>query len=524
MRKIIASAVSGTLIATALMATPTIAAVGRAPVGGITFGRCEEAFLRKAHARCGFLSVPLDYDDPTGTQIRLAVSRVRHTTSDADYQGIMLVNPGGPGGSGIAWAALGQYVPRQAGDAYDWIGFDPRGVGSSEPSISCDPDYLRGPRPPYVPETDELEATWLMRSEGYANACEEDAGTLLTHMTTVDAARDMESIRVALGAQQINFYGYSYGTYLGQVYATLFPGNVRRMVLDSNVDPASVWYRANLAQDVALERVMRIWFGWLAKYRRVYHVGRTMEAVQRRFYSTQGSLDRKPAGGVVGSAEWNDTFLLAGYAQFSWTYLGDVFSAWVHEHDARSLKRAYRYAVGPGDDNGYAVYLAVTCTDAPSPTSWDIWREDSWATYEEARYVTWANTWFNTPCLYWPAPARVPTSVDGGGTKALIIDETLDAATPYEGSLAVRELFPASSLIAVVGGTTHGASLNGNPCVDDWVARFLDTGDLPPRNPGGEADLTCQPLPRPVPEQAAGAARSDPSIPTRLGSLAWLSR
>ena len=522
MRRHIAIVVVATLVVTALSTTPTLAAARRISAGGITFGRCDEAFLRKSHARCGFLSVPLDYGDPSGAQIKLAVSRIRHSSTEEQYQGVMLVNPGGPGGAGIEWATLGQYVPRHAGDAYDWIGFDPRGVGASEPSISCDPDYFRGPRPPFVPTSVELETTWLERAEGYANACGEDAEALLQHMSTVDAVRDMESIRVALDAPQINFYGYSYGTYLGQVYATLFPGNVRRMVLDSNVDPRTVWYTSNLDQNVGLERVMRIWFAWVAKYDRVYHLGKTGSAVQRRFYAVQRSLIRNPAGGVVGPDEWNNIFLGAGYAQFLWTYLGDLFSGWVNERDAKSLKRAYRDAIGLGDDNGYAVYLAVSCTDAPWPSSWDTWRQDNWATYKEAPYVTWNNAWFNAPCLYWPAPAQVPTIVSGASTEALIIDETLDGATPYEGSLAVRALFPMASLIAVVGGTTHGASLNGNACVDNRVARYLATGELPPRIPGDEADVTCEPLPRPVPDAASAATRSNPPTLARMGSVSWL--
>ena len=99
-----------------------------------------------------------------------------------EYQGVMLVNPGGPGGSGFGLVTLGQYVPRHVGDAYDWIGFDPRGVGSSGPSLSCIPNYFHGDRPPYVPSTDEIEAKWLNRSERYADACQANAPELLPHM------------------------------------------------------------------------------------------------------------------------------------------------------------------------------------------------------------------------------------------------------------------------------------------------------------------------------------------------------
>ena len=135
-------------------------------------------------------------------------------------------------------------------------------------------------------------------------------------MTTADSAKDMDSIRQALGQPQINYYGYSYGTYLGQVYGTLFPSHVRRMILDSNVDPRGVWYQDNLDQDVAFNRNINIWFGWLAQYNSIYHLGATEQAVARTFYSTEAQLAFHPAGGVVGADEWVDAFELPAYYQF----------------------------------------------------------------------------------------------------------------------------------------------------------------------------------------------------------------
>ncbi len=287
---------------TSAAATQTISAAS-----SIKWGPCSDPDLAKAHAQCGDLQVPLDYDQPDSQQISLAVSRVVHTSPAADYQGVMLVNPGGPGGSGLGLSVLGQFVPNHAGDAYDWIGFDPRGVGSSKPSLSCLPHYFGYNRPYYVPETQELERTWLARSDAYAKACGANGRALLPHMKTTDAAKDMDSIRTALGAQQVNYYGFSYGTYLGQVYSTLFPSRVRRMVLDSNVDPRRVWYAANLDQDVAFDRNINIWFGWLAKYDKVYHLGTTEVAVRKLFYAEEQRLRKQPAGGLIGADEWVDT-------------------------------------------------------------------------------------------------------------------------------------------------------------------------------------------------------------------------
>jgi hypothetical protein len=108
----------------------------------ISWGTCDNEVLRDSGAQCGFLTVPLDYARPRGTKIKLAISRILHTSSAADYQGVMLTNPGGPGGSGLIYSILGGFVPDGVGGDYDWIGFDPRGVGSSQPSLSCDGEYI----------------------------------------------------------------------------------------------------------------------------------------------------------------------------------------------------------------------------------------------------------------------------------------------------------------------------------------------------------------------------------------------
>ena len=127
----------------------------------------------------------------------------------------MLVNPGGPGGSGLGLSVIGPIISqgfgrKDAGGAYDWIGFDPRGVGSSKPALSCLPNYQGPDRPDYIPTTPGLYNVWQVRSKAYAAACGKHRGALLAHMHTTDSARDMDSIRSALGASRINYYGYSY--------------------------------------------------------------------------------------------------------------------------------------------------------------------------------------------------------------------------------------------------------------------------------------------------------------------------
>jgi pimeloyl-ACP methyl ester carboxylesterase len=252
---------------------------------------------------------------PHGRQIQLAVSRIQHTSSASDYQGAILTNPGGPGGSRLDLNTF--LVPvlqsegfNAAADDYDWIGFDPRGVGSSIPAISCDPNYFSPDRPNYVARTRKLLGTWLSRSQSYAQDCGSQSplqSALLRNLTTRDSAMDMDSIRKALGLKQITYYGFSYGTYLGQVYSTMFPSHVRRLIMDSNIDPRAVWYQANLNQDPAFNRNENIWSaGWRSTTTSTTSVRPT---VQHLFYATEHQLIKNPAGGEIGPDEWVDIFL-----------------------------------------------------------------------------------------------------------------------------------------------------------------------------------------------------------------------
>jgi len=486
----------------------------------VRWGRCSDASLRSVGAKCGFVRVPMDYSNPAGRTIRIAVSRVRHTVPRRQYQGVMLVNPGGPGGSGLGFAALGQFMPGGSGRFYDWIGFDPRGVGASRPALSCLPGYFHGDRPPYIPTTRAIRNTWLARAQSYVNACQANAPVLLRNMRTVDVARDMNQIRIALGKQRINYYGYSYGTYVGQVFATRFPGRVRRMVLDSNVNPTRVFYQGNLDQGPAFERVIQHWFAWIARHHRVYRLGKTRFEVQRLFYQAEQSLRRRPAGGVVGPSEWDDAFLTPGYAQVTWPDFAKVFSMWVRQHKPRPLIHAYRSFDTPGDDNGFAVYNAVQCTDAHWPTRWARWARDNWRLNRVAPFLTWGNAWFNAGCRIWPVTGGPRVHVDGHRVRALLLDETLDAATPYRGSLTVRNRFPRSSLVATRGGTTHAASPTLSPrCVNMRIGAYLRTGKLPPRRPGRRADVTCRPLPPPRASMAQGFTAALPPTSTPLVGL-----
>ncbi len=168
------------------------------------------------------------------------------------------------------------------------------------------------------------------------------------------------------------------------------------------------------------------------------------------------------------------------------------------------------YPTGEGADNGYAMYLATECTDAHWPQSWQQWRRDNWRIFDRGplphlgeRLVQRA-----VPRLVGTPAGRWTSTVARCTSQILLIDETLDAATPFEGSLEVRSRFPRSSLIEGVGGTTHAGSLSGVACVDDAIATYLTDGTVPPRKPGRRSDLKCDPVPQPVPAGAAARQRA----------------
>ncbi|GAA2909171.1 alpha/beta hydrolase [Streptosporangium fragile] len=502
---------------------------------GLVWGPCEEAKTpvpqevtpapaRRADAtvECATLRVPLDYRNPYQT-ISIALNRIKGKASrDHNHLGSLLVNPGGPGASGRDLAkGVAAALPAEVADRLDVIGFDPRGVGASEPALTCvDPKtYYAPPRPDHVPDNRREENVLLSRARQYAEACGNRWSWVLPHMSTENAARDMDQIRAALGESKISYLGYSYGTYLGAVYATLFPDRVKRLVLDSVVDPRGVWYDANLAQNAAFDRRHQDFLKWTARHNPVYRLGETGKEVSFAWYAMRERLGERPAGGIVGPSELDDIYTVGGYSDTLWPQLAKAFSAYVKKGETAPLVAAYRQHAenDAKDENNYAVYLGVQCRDAAWPRDWNRWRADMTRGHARAPFLTWPNAWYNAPCAFWPEPGGTPVRVRGAASlpPALLIHAERDAATPYAGALNIRRLFPGSRLLTVPGGN-HGVALGGNRCVDRRLAAYLKDGTLPPPLPARARrapkapDARCPGTPAPVPT-ARVAARSDVS-------------
>ncbi|MFJ4819536.1 alpha/beta hydrolase [Streptomyces sp. NPDC088801] len=459
--------------------------------------------------QCASLKVPLDHRRPHGKKITLALSRVPHTART--YQGPLLVNPGGPGGSGLTLAGfVASSLPAKVAAQYDVIGFDPRGVGASKPALDCKPGHFDPVRPNSLPTTPAIEKANLDRARSFAAACGKKYGHLLPYVNTTSAVRDMDAIRQALGAKKINYFGYSYGTYLGAVYAKFFPQRVRRLVLDSVVDPTDVWYEANLNQDVAFDDRHRAFLAWVAKYDATYKLGTDPKKIEAKWYAMRAALAKKPADGTVGASELEDTFIPGGYYNGYWPDLAEAFAAYVNDKDPEPLVEAYENfgAVDASGDNGYSVYTSVQCRDAQWPRDWRQWRKDNWAVHDKAPFMTWNNAWYNAPCAFWPTDTLRPVNVANGKLPpALLFQATGDAATPYGGAVTTHRLLARSSLVVEEGGGNHGITLSGNSCLDKHLAAYLTDGTVP--RGYGEADAVCEALPDPKP--AATTAKAAPA-------------
>jgi pimeloyl-ACP methyl ester carboxylesterase len=462
---------------------------------------CSGALAQVGVPDCAMLSVPLDYADPGGKHISLALDMIPATAPASKQQGIMLVNPGGPGASGLSLAVeIAQGLSPRVAAEYDIVGFDPRGVGSSVPALSCDPGFFSGVRPNYIPANAAAEQALINREKMYATDCEQKFGWLLPYMTTQDVARDMDAIRAAFGVSKINYYAFSYGTYIGQVYATLFPGRVRRMVLDSTVDPTGVWYEDNVQQDYAFQGRMDAFFAWVAQYDGTYHLGSTASEVQAAWYKARDQLLAHPIDGTIGADDFDDTFLQGGYLDQLWPGFAQALSSYLNDGQTAGIINQYQ-GNGVQGENEFAVYNAVQCSDVNWPRSWSFWTSDTKRIYAKAPFQAWDNAWYNAACAFWPVqgPAK-PLQIKGAGLPGiLMLQGTLDAATPYAGAQDAHKLLPSARMVVVEGSGNHGQSMEQPPdsCVQNYLNAYLATGALPEAS--GLVNATCPAVPAPAP-------------------------
>ncbi|MFJ9642281.1 alpha/beta hydrolase [Streptomyces sp. NPDC101206] len=526
-----ATLITGALAAGLLLAPPAAAATtgsssvpealgvqlaaARAARAGIQWKDCPADWGFAAPIQCGWVKVPLDYAKPFGKTIDIAVDRAVSTGTKDERQGALLYNPGGPGGSGMRFprrSTTKSPLWVNTAKAYDFVGFDPRGVGHSTPISCVDPqEAVKVPKADPVPDTEADKTAQRKLAAEYADGCKERSGEMLPHMTTPNTARDMDVIRAALGEKKLNYLGVSYGTYLGGVYATLFPTHVRRMIVDSVVNPSTdnIWYEANLDQDVAFQMRWNDWQDWVAKNDASFHLGDTRAKVEAKWQQLRAQAKAKPLGGVAGPAELINFFQSAPYYDSSWVPVAQAFSAWA-AGDEKPLVEAITPDMSDvqgniATENGNAVYTAVECADAKWPTSWAKWDADNTALHAKYPFMTWANAWMNLPCATWRSKQHKALEVGAkrGLAPVLIVQSERDAATPYEGAVELHRRLAGSRLITEQGAGSHGVTSLVNPCINTRVDDYLLKGKVDAK------DVLCGSHAPPVaPAPAAAKARS----------------
>jgi pimeloyl-ACP methyl ester carboxylesterase len=486
----------------------------------LTWGACQDPGLVQGGAECAVLQVPLDHEKPRGTKIPIALSRIKASATGADYLGPLLWNPGGPGSAGLDGSVdLAALLSPAVAGRFDLIGFDPRGVGESGPDLRCDAGYYRRPAPDYVPSDPArvtgTEKLRLDQARAYVRACAANSGGALAHMRTIDAARDLDLIRGALGSPRLSYIGNSYGTYLGQVYATQFPGRVARMVLTGVVPPDGAGYTGDVSRPLvarAYERNIQAFFDWVARYDAVFGLGTDGAAVEKQFYADQDELRAAPRG-VIGPAEWTQLFGTVVYGDENWALLAQGWSAWNAGRSGLFESAFADYDATDADDFN-AGYLAIACSDGRWPRNYDRLRADSLRSARDAPYIAWAFHWeLSVLCSSWPSTGA-PVKVGSAVPSILFVNSSNDAPTPFSDALRSRAAFPRSALIEVTDSLRHaGRTLWGNACAQGPVEAYLASGALPPRTSGAGPDLQCGGAPLPGYPEIALAVVAETAAP-----------
>ncbi|WP_235445372.1 alpha/beta hydrolase [Streptomyces sioyaensis] len=431
-------------------------------------------------AECADVEVPLDYSRPDGKTIRIAVSRIK-AGEPSERHGVLLMNPGGPGGSGLTLPATmlkKGVIPDSVRRRFDLIGFDPRGVGRSAP-VNCGltKQELSLNGPVYRPETFDKDVS---RARTMAQKCQDKNSGVLPHITTRNTARDMDVIRGALGERKISYLGVSYGTYLGAVFTQMFPERADRFVLDSALDPGRVWrgFSQDRAQDA--ERAFTRWTQWTAERHATYGLGDTPDKVRERFWA----LFNRPAPNPVHDFVSGSPSVFYDVKEAAKSIAG-LDTAAGPTGLAPATGSSGEPAAGPSaasgaTDNLYSAYWSVMCADSDSwPRDPEQYRRDA-ALDKQNNPLSEGSASNINACAFWPK-ATEPTTVVDNTASALIVNNEWDSQTPLAGATGLHKAMKGSRMVTVQDGVGHGV-YGTNPCAGDAVNTYLTTGRLPEKN------------------------------------------
>jgi pimeloyl-ACP methyl ester carboxylesterase len=467
------------ILAAALVAALTPAGASATTPDSVDWGECPEGAAMPG-LECATLDLPLDYRDPDGETIEIAISRLPAADPDK-RRGVLLTNSGGPGGEGLAFPAVLRDIglPQSVLDSYDVIGMDPRGVGHSTP-VTCDtPAEYWSNIPEYALDPADV-ADQAKTVADIAKRCgSSKTADVLPHINTMNTARDLDRVREALGESTASYFGWSYGSYLGAIYTTMFPDRTDRVVLDS-VTGADGW---NGEFSRMFGPGFEDRFPDFAKFAAAhpeYGLGTTPEQVKEKYFELAARLDEKPsAEGYDGKRFRQTTFGTMYFDKF----LDDLATLW----QALDTGQPVPLPPPPATDNYIASQLHVICNDSD-------WSEDVQTYQDNVEADRWTHLMFGaaganiTPCAFWPVERTEPRVevTDDGPSNVLLLQNLRDNATPLAGAITMREALGDRARMITADQGGHTAYLQfANPCANDAVTNFLVTGERP------HEDMAC---------------------------------
>ncbi|MEO8282949.1 MAG: alpha/beta hydrolase [Pseudarthrobacter sp.] len=445
---------------------------------------CENGF------QCATVTVPMDYANPDGDKIQLAALRAPSTGKKT---GSLLVNPGGPGGSGYDFVkdAAGTHFSQSVRANYDLVGFDPRGVKRSAP-VKCMTDEERDAARAkiYDLQTDAGLATALADNKAIAEQCAAQTGPSLGHIDTVSAAKDLDILRAVVNDTKLNYLGYSYGTFLGSTYASLFPDNVGRMVLDGALDPSISNEELTMGQAVAFEKAIRAYVAKCQQGDGCPLTG-TVDSGVQQIRDLIDAIQNRPWQAKDGRMV-NATMLVSGlitplYNDQSWPALTQALEAALRG-DASLMLRLSDLSADRGPNGKYTsnstfAFSAINCLDYPMVSDTAGMRAEEQRLRQASPTLGYFFAYGGTNCVDWPYKnVRTPAPVEyTGQSPIVVIGTTGDPATPVEWAASLRKQLGNASLMTWQG-EGHTAYGRANSCLEDAVDSYFVDGKVPADN------------------------------------------
>ena len=444
---------------------------------------------------CAKASAPLNWDDPSGETIELALARQSATSGTAI--GSLLVNPGGPGGSGydLVHDSVDFATSARLQAKYDVVGFDPRGVGRSTP-VKCyeDPKKLDTYIFSIVAGERGSDA-WIAEAEAasarFGEDCAKYTGALLGKVDTLSAARDLDMLRAALGDKKLNYLGYSYGTELGGVYAELFPKKTGRLVFDGAVDPTASGFDVSRAQAKGFEGALRAFLTECPSIEGCPFRGsadESMTIVRNLLDSLDASPIANADGRELGANAMFTAIIYPLYNKGNWPTLVDVFASVMGGDSAFAFTVADAYyerdADGTYGSNSLEAFTAINCLDYPIDNNVEAMRAQAVELEAAAPVFGHLMAWGGTSCADWPYPVTgTPGPIAAAGSADIIVvGTTNDPATPYIWAQNVAGQLENGHLVTYTG-EGHTAYNTSNDCILNTVDDFLIDGTVPAADP-----------------------------------------